>query len=290
LRIKITLEHPEGKETTFPLYYNHTLQGFIYHHLSLALANFLHKKGYSLGKRKFKLFTFSRLFGKFRINPKEEKITFSGPVSFYLSSPLKKVIEECAENLIKSPDIYLSKNPLIIKSIEVFPSISSQSDVTIRMLSPLTVYSTLFSASGKKKTYYYSPMEEEFSQSVKANILKKYQALQEALYGEKFPSPYCEIPQRKELDSFQFRISPLKLNKNSEKIIKYIPSSNYYTLAKNSSPSNREFRATLSGSYTLIKAWLGTYRIQGDSELISLAYDAGLGSKNSQGFGMFEII
>jgi len=34
-----------------------------------------------------------------------------------------------------------------------------------------------------------------------------------------------------------------------------------------------------SGSYTLIKAWLGTYRLQGDPELISLAYDAGLGAK-----------
>lgn len=199
MRIKITLEHPEGKETTFPLYYNHTLQGFIYRHLSLALGNFLHEKGHPLGKRKFKLFTFSRLLGLFRIIPREEKITFSGPISFYLSSPLKKVIEECAENLIKSPDIYLSKNPLIIKSIEVFPSISSQSDVTIRMLSPLTVYSTLFSASGKKKTYYYSPLEEEFSQLVKANILKKYQVLQETLYREKSPLPYCEISQKKKI-------------------------------------------------------------------------------------------
>jgi len=39
-----------------------------------------------------------------------------------------------------------------------------------------------------------------------------------------------------------------------------------------------------------IKAWLGTYQIHGKPELISLAYDTGLGSKNSQGFGMFEIL
>ncbi|GAI77595.1 unnamed protein product [marine sediment metagenome] len=42
---------------------------------------------------------------------------------------------------------------------------------------------------------------------------------------------------------------------------------------------------------TPIKAWLGTYQIHGKPELISLAYDTGLGSKNSQGFGMmFEIL
>lgn len=39
-----------------------------------------------------------------------------------------------------------------------------------------------------------------------------------------------------------------------------------------------------------IKAWLGIYRLQGEPELISLAYDTGFGSKNSQGFGMFEIL
>jgi CRISPR-associated endoribonuclease Cas6 len=32
------------------------------------------------------------------------------------------------------------------------------------------------------------------------------------------------------------------------------------------------------------------YQIHGKPELISLAYDTGLGSKNSQGFGMFEIL
>lgn len=63
--------------------------------------------------------------------------------------------------------------------VKVFPEPPIQDDVTIRMLSPVTIYSTLFSANGKKKTYYYSPFEKEFSQLIRANILKKY----EALYG-----------------------------------------------------------------------------------------------------------
>jgi len=252
------LEHPGENQAVFPLYYNHELQSFIYRHISPELADFLHKEGYPLGKRKFKLFTFSRLLGKYHINSREEKIIFSGSISFYLSSPQEKFIQQFAETLLKSPQVALSRsrNSFVISSVEVFPQPHIQGGVTIRMLSPVTIYSTLFSASGKKKTYYYSPFEKEFSQLIRANILKKYQAL----YG----TPYDEKPNRP-----HFQISPQKISQNSEKKIKYIPS---------------------SGSYTLIKAWLGTYRIRGDPKLISLAYDSGLGSKNSQGFGMFEVL
>lgn len=168
MRIRLVMESLRENQPRFPLYYNHDLQGFIYHHIQ------------------------------------EEKIIFSGPISFYLSSPKEKFIQQFAETLLKSPQVTLSRNSLIISNIEVLPRPPSQNDVTIRMLSPVTVYSTLFSANGKKKTYYYSPFEEEFSQ--------------------------------------------------------------------------------------LIRAWLGTYQIHGKPELISLAYDTGLGSKNSQGFGMFEIL
>ncbi len=40
----------------------------------------------------------------------------------------------------------------------------------------------------------------------------------------------------------------------------------------------------------IIKGWMGKYRIEGQPELIKIAYETGLGSKNSQGFGCFIII
>lgn len=39
-----------------------------------------------------------------------------------------------------------------------------------------------------------------------------------------------------------------------------------------------------------IEAWKGIYTISGPSEYLSFLYDTGLGAKNSQGFGMFELI
>jgi CRISPR-associated endoribonuclease Cas6 len=41
---------------------------------------------------------------------------------------------------------------------------------------------------------------------------------------------------------------------------------------------------------TVIKGWNGIYRLRGDRRLIKVAYEAGLGSKNSQGFGCFEVM
>lgn len=39
----------------------------------------------------------------------------------------------------------------------------------------------------------------------------------------------------------------------------------------------------------IIKGWLGEYQLVGSPEIIKIAYDTGLGSKNAQGFGCFEI-
>jgi len=40
----------------------------------------------------------------------------------------------------------------------------------------------------------------------------------------------------------------------------------------------------------LIKGWKGRYILEGDPQLIRFGYDAGLGSRNSQGYGIFEVM
>jgi len=250
MRLDITFTSSK-EEITFPLNYNYGLQSFIYHHISEKLATFLHEKGYLVGKRRFKLFTFSRFSGKFKIDFPHEEIMFIGPFHFYVSSPIDNFIQQFAEDLIKSGEVKLFKEPFAVASIQANPTPPMQSPLVIRMLSPLTIYSTLFLAEGKKKTYYYSPFEKEFSELIKENLIKKYQAF------------YKAIP-----PGDDFAITRIKVTKNSEKIIKYTPK---------------------RGSYTIIKGWMGLYKLEGVPELIRLGYDTGLGSKNPQGFGMFEV-
>ena len=112
------------------------------------------------------------------------------------------------------------------------------------MLSPMTIRSTLYTKDGKRKSYYYNPFEEEFSQLITENMKKKYFVV------------------NGKLSNGEIRLIPIRTGK--EKIIK----------------GDNDF---------IIKAWDGIYELTGDSELIKLSYDTGLGEKNSQGFGMWEV-
>ncbi|TCS78785.1 CRISPR-associated endoribonuclease Cas6 [Tepidibacillus fermentans] len=40
----------------------------------------------------------------------------------------------------------------------------------------------------------------------------------------------------------------------------------------------------------IINAWNGVYELEGNPELINFAYQVGLSNRNSQGFGMFQVI
>lgn len=46
----------------------------------------------------------------------------------------------------------------------------------------------------------------------------------------------------------------------------------------------------LQGRKTLIKGWVGRYKLSGDKELLKFALNTGLGGRNTQGFGMIEIV
>ena len=55
------------------------------------------------------------------------------------------------------------------------------------------------------------------------------------------------------------------------------------------SVGSRDKYVTLFKRHTYINGWKGTYQLQAPSDVLAFLYYAGLGSKNSEGFGMFEI-
>lgn len=243
MRIKILLKSLKDGKIKMPLHYNYLIQSFIYSHIDKKLADFLHNIGFEYEKRKFKMFVFSRIFSKkFKIY--KEKIIFDKEIYFFISSPQNEFLSQLAQNLYKSRELNINNNPLILKGIHILDYPEVKNKAKIKMLSPLTIYSTLYKKD-KKKTYYYSPFEKEFETLIEENLRKKYEAF------------YKRCPK------FNFKIKPIIVDKNSEKIINY--------------------------KGTIIKGWLGCYKIESLPEIIKFAYDVGLGSKNSQGFGMFEI-
>ncbi len=173
--MRLQIEFTSDKSISLSNSYNRALQGMIYS-LLYNSNTFLHETGYPLGKRRFKLFTYSRLFGKF--NSRGSYIEFDKDISLLISSPIKEFIEEISTSLINNEFIELEINRLKVNSIKFLskPAIED-SNITIYTLSPITVYSTLYTKDQRKKTYYYSPYEEEFSELISANLIKKYRLL-----------------------------------------------------------------------------------------------------------------
>ena len=201
MRIEINL----SAETPLilPKSHNHLLQGFIYSLLDPLLRKRLHKEGYPYEKRRFKLFTFSRLLGKVKMF--KEYFQFNPPLKLIISSPKDEILQSLAEGLLKSPEVILGKNTVYIDSINVAARPSFNHKVTIKMLSPVTIRSTLYGADGSKKSYYYSPFEKEFCRLIKENLRKKYKIVFNKNLGH----------------DFEFSIKPQKVPPSCEKIIIY---------------------------------------------------------------------
>jgi CRISPR-associated endoribonuclease Cas6 len=243
LRLEITLQSEKAIE--LPLHYNYIVQSFIYANLPSKLADKLHSEGFPYEKRSFRLFTFSRIIAKAQRDG--DKLIFPSPLTLIVSSPYLDFLEGLVETLVRLQTLRLAKNEIYLDWIAVKFTPQVREEETIRMLSPMTVYSTLLTPTGRRKTYYYNPREEEFSRLIRDNLIKKYKVI----YGEYRGSE-------------EFAIEPIRVRREDEKIINY--------------------------KGTWIKGWMGIYKIRGDPQLIRLGWDAGLGAKNSQGFGCFEIL
>ncbi|MCS6785055.1 MAG: CRISPR-associated endoribonuclease Cas6 [Candidatus Caldarchaeum sp.] len=227
-----------------PQDYRYFIQSMIYGLLSDVFRSFLHDEGFAVGKRRMKLFTFSKLFGKHvREGP---WIVFSPPVKLCVSSPVEQFVKDVANGILQKGTVNLVGNELHITSLQFPEKPSLGTKAVFKTLSPITVYSTLTTADGKKKTYYYSPFEEEFNELISKNLLKKA-----ALLNGEQPQGYVNI-------------RPVDGVKPREEVSFF--------------------------KDTVVKGWAGVFLCEGTPQLIEAGYEAGFGSKNSQGYGLVEVM
>jgi CRISPR-associated endoribonuclease Cas6 len=227
--------------------YQQIIQGFLYRVMEdREFGYFLHEEGYHHGKRVFKLFTYSRLSGDFRTDSAKKTITFHGEIRLQIGSVIPKFIQEIGKSLLKAQTLQWNGQNVEIVEIGYREPEIHDSVCKIRMISPITVYSTYESEEGKKTTQYFDPDDPAFAHLIRENLRKKY----EAYYGRTMDGT--------------FAIRALQV-KPSDKVITRF----------------KDF---------LISAWNGIYEITGTPEILRFAYGTGLGGRNSQGFGMFDII
>ncbi len=183
-----------------PKNYNSLLQAFFYRNMDPILSRFLHDIGFVYGKRRFKMFTFSKIIGKM-VKKSKTTVSFLPPITIYFASPLADIISSSAKTFLKKENLTLGRNRLFLDSIEVItPDVSEE--ITVRCLSPITVYRTPIN-SEIKKFIYFNPWQEEFYELIRNNLVKKYELI------------YTKIP-REEL-----KIEPVKLSQTYRKKIVY---------------------------------------------------------------------
>lgn len=241
MRVELNMEFDE---LNLPIHYNHILQAVILKWINDEnYAKFIHDKGYEFNNRRYKLYTFSRLEGKFNIDKVTKRIIYKDGAKLCVSSVDDGFLSYIVENYIENGFVNILGKEVVIKNIRyINPELKSGRFIT---KSPITVYST-FEKEGKKKTYYYNPLEKDFNELVKRNLLYKYSSYND---GKTFEG--------------EIKITPVK-HTLKENIVLY--------------------------KGTVIKGWSGEFKIEAPKEILEIAYGAGLGSKNSQGFGCIEVI
>lgn len=246
VNIRVVINFNADNDIVLPLNYNHILQAFIYNNITdKAYAKFLHDRGYEADSKFFKLFTFGRLEGRFRIFP--GKIMMSPPLRLVVSSAVDDFINDFCETLLKKDEQRLLDQRISVESVSVFNKRITDDTLTIKMMSPLVMYSTV-DFNNRKITYYYSPWDEEISGLLKENLAKKYIAINGMA-----------------AEGREFNISTI-------------------------GPKDSKYQKIIDYEGTVVKGWMGIYKVKGDPELLQVSYDCGLGSKSSMGFGCYEIL
>ena len=241
-----------GREKVLlPAGFNEYIQALIYNHIDEDSARWLHNKGFCFEKRSFKLFVFSSILEKGIFNKSTKTFTFPKEINFYISSPVDWILEQIATNIIKSKVVTLGENELQTSSIAIVKrSEIKENSIRINAITPIETHSTFIKPDGKKITHYYTPFEKEFSELIDKNMKKKWTAF----YKKDCP--------------YSIKIKPLFKGNRNEKIV-------YFGTGERK---------------TLIKGWKGHFRLEGETAFLQFALDAGLGSRNSQGFGMIEVV
>lgn len=242
--MQLTISFHAPSPVAVPVHYGTLLQGLIYRQMqNPALRCYLHEHGFALEKRRFKLFTFSRLMGRaVRFDRSAGRLVLTPPLRLIICSPVPFILQELGTGILREGRVRLGDALLDVQEMATASPRVNSSSIRVRMLSPVVMYSTAKSENGRSYTYYYSPFEPRFVELIGANLAKKHLLI----YGRR-------------AEAGGFNIRPAKVGEKDLKITRY--------------------------KDTIIKGWMGEYHLSGDPELLQVALDAGLGAKNSQGYG-----
>lgn len=240
--MQLIITFSSNNEITLPIASNSIIQGLIYNALrsDSSFSFYLHERGTFSSGHNYKLFNFSEIKGRYRVENKT--IIYTSPISITIRSCKAYFIQLLLSVFTIGKEIMLHNNRVTVANIKLFDEIIYSEKIKVRTLSPITVYVT----DNSGHTMYYSPEDKDFYDGITRNAHRKFIGF----FGNE--------------DGFALQITPCA----GKCFIK---------------------RATRFKD-TFITAWHGEFELTGSIKTLNFLYNTGLGSKNSQGFGMFELM
>jgi len=275
LRLKLKI-HPYHRHTSIPINYAYYLSSAIYRWIeksSSELSKALHD-GYPLNtsksnsnnsgnlKHTYKFFCFSQLFPQ-SSTVKDRLIHIDGDaILWYIGMHIEDILKHFIIGIFEKQEFFIGspENKFYVNQVEVIPDPEWKREMKFKALSPITV-SVPCGAYGNSLSFqarYLKADDPELSSVLRKNILRRY----EFLYGS--------IPEDNE-----FNVTL------DEDYIKKRGGANGVSKLITIKEGLRD--------ETKVRGFICPLTIQGNPELIKLAYDSGLGEKGSMGFGMLEV-
>ncbi|MCR4938721.1 MAG: CRISPR-associated endoribonuclease Cas6 [Treponemataceae bacterium] len=235
---------------SLPLSYHNILQAIIYKLLGDSLGNSDLHDG-GESYGKRKYKLFVFSLLQGKCKIKGRSITFFDRVSFEIRSLDDNIIKTIEDNALKNGIQFGDMVFIPVECTRRNEHITEDS-ILINMISPICIHKTL---RGTNHTFYLNPYSDDFSAEVNNNFIRKSQASGNFVSETESSPAYIQ-----ELIS----IEPVLVTQKDKYITKY----------KN----------------TIIEAYQGLYILSGKKEYLDFLYNTGIGSKNSQGFGMFDLV
>ncbi len=152
-----------GERISLPIASNESIQGLIYKAISEdpSYSSRVHEEGLRFDGRKYKLFTFGEPEGRYAVEG--SNITYPNGMRLTVRSADTYFIQLLFAYFAKHSQVRIGDNTVEVGDVRLKDDRIFSNRIVIRTLSPITAYVT----DEDGHTVYYSPMDEDFYNSIK---------------------------------------------------------------------------------------------------------------------------
>ena len=271
MRFKITFDII-GENNILPINYQYELSSWIYKILDNGnpeFSNWLHNIGYINNNKRFKLFTFSKLYINSElihnnINGEKDRLKIKdNNIECIISFHIEEAIETFIIGIFSQQQFTLgdriSTVLLQVKTVEKINEPEFKEEMIFETISPIVVCKNLIKIYDEKKEFnciYLSPEDINYEEFFINNMISKY----------------ISIFDRNNFNNSIFESNEIKfeaITKSKSKLI---------TIKSDTTEQSK------------VKGFMFNFKLIAPKELMKLCYNSGFGEKNSMGFGFVNIL